>query len=603
MGTNTLTTVVSGALSASWFNQYLTALSNDVVGRNGSGVAESGKRNGTAAIPWGEVHTTQLFLGGKLFDPDNISAAANGVVSGATRSGSGQPDYIRADGSAAQFSVLGATINLALNVNNVGVTVSSDLTLGSLTVAPSSNNTALVNDTTLSGIGTKYQGENGGSIIIDTAGSEITNRVGQYVALKHGSNEIMLAYVESSTSLTNVFRGFFFDSSGNPIVRETIANNDTLTIYSLAWVFLQSDGTTLDVTYTTPVWSYTEPTSPATDDYWFDMTSQTWKRYNGSTFESIERVPIGLVVMDGTNCIASRSFDFSKAFSDKIELELSIDSNTVIKGEEIGSTLSVYGSDVDYGFSFVEWDIATDLESGLTEASDTLYYLYITDDGETKISEERPYNRESDLKGFYHPYHNWRFVGMAYNNGSSNFDAVYSRNDQRPKIEVFESTSTLFVLPNADGVKVTVTGGGGGGESNSGGNGSAGGTTSFGSHCSATGGTGGNGINVSGGSGTGGDLNLRGGGGLDDFGTGGGQGGASFWSQQTGVASTAGTKGAGGAGGTTGGGGGAGGTSVKHIKRGDLKSHETITIGGGGAKGSGTGGGAGGDGIVVVEYI
>jgi len=71
----------------------------------------------------------------------------------------------------------------------------------------------------------------------------------------------------------------------------------------------------------------------------------------------------------------------------------------------------------------LSWNITTDLESGLVESSDTVYYLYLSGQGERIISEEKPYLRK-DLKGLYHPYHTWRSVGVFFNDGSNDVARV-----------------------------------------------------------------------------------------------------------------------------------------------------------------------------------
>ncbi len=80
------------------------------------------------------------------------------------------------------------------------------------------------------------------------------------------------------------------------------------------WLFVQNDGLTVDVTYLTPVYSFTSPTPGTLSQYWYDLTNQTWKRDNGASFEVINRKDVGLAVIDETNCIGSRAFDFYQDF-------------------------------------------------------------------------------------------------------------------------------------------------------------------------------------------------------------------------------------------------------------------------------------------------
>lgn len=275
-------------------------------------------------------------------------------------------------------------------------------------------------------LGSKYQGEDGTSIIVDNMGSEITSRIGQYVALKHGTSEIMFAYVKSSTELTNVYRGFFFDDSGDPIVREILSDNDTLTLYELGWVFLDADAVSYEVSYLTPIWSKNQPTGVVAGQYWYDLTNLIWKRYDGAIWVDQTKLPIGWVVINGTNCIASRSFDFSLNYNALNTIEhIEIESVTQIKTiSHKHNLISVNANTIDFGYSKIIWDITSNLETGYTEASNTWYYLYLDKNGQVIISPERPYFRP-DLQGYYHPYNSWRWVAEAFNDGSSNLTKTF----------------------------------------------------------------------------------------------------------------------------------------------------------------------------------
>lgn len=419
MSTNTLETAYANGeiIDASHVNELTLALLGSFVGRNSSGIPAVGQSLGTLALPWGNIYASGLVLDGVALDTSLIVSAPNRIVSGKVRSLSSMPDFLRANGAALSFQVLGATTNLVLSVNNDATTVISDITKTGVTAAPSTQNTCLVNDAAMTN--DKYAGEDGGTITIDTVGTEISSRVGQIVALKNGT-EIMLAYVNSATQLSNVYRGFFFDSSGNPLVRANLSNNDTLTFLSLGWVFIEDNGTTIDVSYKSPTYAYSSPSSPATGDYWYDLANSVWKRYSGASFDIINRILVGVVAADATNCIASRSFDFSKSFRGTNNLELELFSTEIIRTKPNRGVISVYGTNVERLSNKFTWNITTDLESGLTEASSTVYYLYISDKGQSIISTEKPHYRH-DLIGDYHPYHSWRMAGMAYNDGSNNF--------------------------------------------------------------------------------------------------------------------------------------------------------------------------------------
>jgi hypothetical protein len=169
-------------------------------------------------------------------------------------------------------------------------------------------------------------------------------------------------------------------------------------------------------------------------------------------------------------------------------------------------------------------------------------------------------------------------------------------------IQVFTSSGTFTVPTGITSVRVTVVGGGGGQSG-------AGGTSSFGAHCSATGG--GSVSTRTGGTGTGGDINVTGGtgatatslGGVMHSGSGGssllGFGGPFSGAYSAGTGYGAGVGGWAGAGcsPTGGNGAGGGGTAIKFVTGLTPGGTVTVTVGAGG-----TGTAAGTGGIVVVEW-
>jgi hypothetical protein len=615
-------------LEADDINQFYTAITGDFLPRNvSSGAIETETHSlGVASTQWKNIYGQNLFLNGVLFDPENIGSggdSANAIVSGATRSGSEQPDFIRASGSGASCTILATATPLQITANSISITIEADIPVTSLTLAPSSNNTCLINDAALAGgAATLYTGEHESDpITIDTVGTEISDRIGQYICLKR-STEYMLAFVESATKLRHVMRGFFFDSAGAPIVRQAISNNDSLTIMSLGWVFMDANGTTVDVSYKSPSFSYTEPASPDADDYWFDQENRVWNRYNGSDFVAVNRILIGLVVIDTADCVASRSFDFSKSFSDLIEIECELQSVTQARSKSFRNLISVYGQRREFNAGPIVWDITNDLETGLIEANSTVYYLYITEKGAAKISTERPYNRLGDLRGWYHPYHSWRYAGVAYNGSGGDLTFVNSHNSDEARIDIFTSSSSFLAIPNKK-IKATITGGGGGGGGVAGGagGGGTGGSSSFSGVTAAggAGGTQGTSASVAGGAGgaaSGGDLNFSGSAGgagdRDSFISGFGgpsiYGGSPKGVISNGAGTTGGARGAGGSGGAStssthaASGGGSGATAIKLFYL--MSGLIPVTIGGAGAAGSGsTGGGAGVAGLITLEYL
>lgn len=463
MGVNTLTDRANGeTILDTFFNDIHDAMNGSFVGRNTSGVATSGQDLGTTAIPWGVIRGASLVLSGSAVDTSQITSPQNRLVSGKVRTTSNQPAFITPNGAAASFIVYGSATNLVYDVNSTQVTISTDITKSSLTTAPAANNTCLVNDTAAADQeDTKTWGEidhpQGKKITIDTVGSEISALVGKWAAFSIAGvgTEYMLAFVESATTLSNCKRGFFYGSTLNPVNRTGFSNNDTITLLSLGWVFAEDNGTTIDVSYRNPTWSFTSPSSPATGDYWYDLANNTWYRYDGATFQIIDRTLIGMVILDTANCIGARCIDFYANHSDELDMMISVSTNSVVRSIGIDKTVTVMGNRFLFPTSQLSWDITTDLATSVdmynaTEQSSTIYYLYIKDTGDTVISDISPYHRP-DLKGKYHPHNPWRCVGEAKNDGSSNFviagswkkRKIYSRYSSVSGQSINDNTTTI----------------------------------------------------------------------------------------------------------------------------------------------------------------
>lgn len=467
MGTNSLTNVTSGTIEPSNINDVIDAFNEDFVGRNSSGDATSGQNLGTASIPWGTVRTDQMILNGTEISP-NSGFPTNGVISGAVRSAtSNQPAFLQAAGSGNGLSVtlLASSTDLVYDVDGSEFTLTSDIVLGGLTAAPSTNNTCLVNDSTAADqVYTRIWGETqaGRNIGIDTVGSEISSltETFQCFSLNNGSStEYLLAFVAltGASDLNRIYRGWFFDSSLAPVQRIVFSNNDTFTLLQANWLFLDSDLSTLEATTTNPVWSAVEPSSPSTGDYWFDLSASSWKRYNGSAFVDTDRIFVGIAVCDDTDCIATRSVDFARFHKKEKNLKWGVLSNTEAQFTFQSSTISVFGNDLQYNFTLPKWDITTDLAPSsdlynATEQASTRYYFYIKDTGETVISDVEPQVRY-DLKGYYNPHNPWRCVGWAFNNGSSNLDyqQIYPTDIEDTDIDFFKTQNNANTLDSFSG--------------------------------------------------------------------------------------------------------------------------------------------------------
>jgi hypothetical protein len=447
MGTGTLNNRSAGqTILDTFFNDIHGAINGDFVGRNTSGVPTSGQNLGTTALPWGTVRCTGLTINGDAVDTSQLTAPANRVISGKTRTTSDQPAFITPSASLA-FTLAASTTNLSLDINGSTVTVSTDILVTGLTAAPSSNNTCLSNDalaldSELSRTFGEY--ENRSELVVDNMGSEIVALVGKFAAFKinDGSNdEYFMAFVESSVKLSRINRGYFYNSSLAQINRIKFTENDTITLMKAAWVFVENNGTTVNVTYNPPTYSHASPSSPATGDYWYDLDNQTWKRYDGATFQIINRTLVGVVASNATATVVARCEPFYANHTGLCDFQIDVATTEIIRARHQFAQVEVMGRKINFGQYLPTWNITTDLATSAdmynaTEQASTFYYLYISNEGDTIISDISPYyfpNR----KGWYHPHNPWRAVGLAYNNSGSNLITAESLHDYGNETRLF----------------------------------------------------------------------------------------------------------------------------------------------------------------------
>lgn len=432
MGTNTLTTIAGPGIDDDDLNQLKTAMSGAIVPRNSSGVpTDLGANFGTSTYPWKKIYARELRVDSIQNQIDPNASTGNDIISGRSRT-SGQPAYLVPAGTGAGRSVVldATTTAFQFSVNGVTKGIQANVSISSLTAAPSSNNTATVNDSAASGgFQEKTWGEEGAekdSITVTSMGSEISALVGTYQAFLIGT-EAFLAFVESSTKLSKIFRGYFYDEDLVPVNRAAFSNSATITLLKAAWLFLRENGTTSDVTYNPPVWSADEPGSPASGNHWYDLKVGYWKRYNGSAWISSGSTFLGIAVCNSNDCLFAHCEPFASSYLDRNTFELEIESVTVVRSRSHDDRLLFAGRNVNPGTDLRRWDIASLVaspDSYTTEASSTHYFLYLDAYGEEKISDIEPYYRR-DIFAWVHPHNPWICVGRAYNDASSNL--VYVR--------------------------------------------------------------------------------------------------------------------------------------------------------------------------------
>lgn len=341
------------------------------------------------------------------------------IVSGQTTGNSSQLAALRPAGTTAAVTLTASGTPFVYYIGGTQYSITANVTLTGLSLASGTNNTCSVNETAASGQQwTKFLGQYGTTIEVDGMDSGISTLVGQIAGFKT-STEYFLAYVSSTTSLTNAWRGCFFNSTPTNVAAVGLSNNDEIKLMKMAWLFANTNSS-LAVTYNNPTISAEQPTSPGVGDYWFDLATTAWKTYNSTTWVAANAILIGVTLQDTANCVAARTFDPFKAMSDLNTLNLQRDSNTVVRASDIGAEVSIFGATNRFSITRPQWDITTDLDSGVSETLSTTYYLYMKENGNTVISDRAPLDRK-DLYGLYHPGEAWRCLGSVYNDSSTNF--------------------------------------------------------------------------------------------------------------------------------------------------------------------------------------
>ena len=394
----------------------------------------------------------------------STDSSDNRLVSGKQSADSSQSRFLLPIGTASQVKVLASSVNLKYVIAGTQYSLVSDLVGSGLVSPPITNNTALVNDSNLSGQNfSKILGEFGTVIPYDTAGSEITSRDGEIHAFKKGT-EYFVALIDNTNScLRNASRGFYFDLNGNPIERASLTDNDIITLMKRSFLYLKSDNSML-VSYTEPIYSTTQPTSPLDGDMWFDITNKKWMRFSSTVFVDSESVYIGECIQDENgNTVGARSKEFYGDFTDKNTFEFEYVDSTSVKSKERSNSISVYGTKLEFLDGPSIFSIASDIETGEIEAASTYYWPYFKEDGDKVLSPHAPLDRRGDMSGFYHPYETWRYAGgRVLNNSSSNFDSssvLNSPERERGNLEIQAKTGNYSVVPSDDVVLCDATSG------------------------------------------------------------------------------------------------------------------------------------------------
>ena len=466
MGTNTLTERSDGqVITQDWFNDFNQAVRLDWLPRNASNVVTNqGGSIGSNSFNWLSVYAKNYFLDNVLLDLSQFTTTTNKILSGLEAAGTGGfPGYLSAGGAANLVATLNAaSTNFVFSIAGEDVTLTSNLTF--TTVAGySTNNTCLVNNSAYSADPnfSKTEGEHGASIIVDTAGSNVTAAVGkfEFFTINNGSEtELFFAYVVSSTELRPIYRGMGGTS------RIGFTDNDVITICKATYFFVSTNGTAFTTTIF-PLCVDTLPSAGTAGRYANRKSDDTWHYDDGANWTEVDRAWVGFGASPNA---ADNTYvgyfphihDFNKAWGDKLKGSIKYTSASTVT-VPVGFEVSVAGvNQIAYSEVVVDLSSANDRESGVSEAASTLFYLYVDDNYKFRFSNIAP--RPLDARGgMYHRSKLWRCVMTVYNDASSNIVPFiynphtgvyrYTINGTGAAEIAYSSPSSLFgytVLPN-----------------------------------------------------------------------------------------------------------------------------------------------------------
>lgn len=378
---------------------------------------------GTSVTNWYDAPTSSLtdlitVLGsGTGLPPNRIS-------SGKTTGNSSQLNALIPSGTTASLTLTASSVSpFSYYISGTVYTLTASVTLTGLTLAGAANASVSINKPDMTGSQqySKSLGQYGTSIYVDGMNSSPASLVGQIAAFQAtgSSTEYFLGYIESTSAITNAWRGCFFNETPSAMLPVPLNDNDVIRLQKLTWIFANTNSS-LAVTYNNPTVAGAQPTAPAVGDYWFDLNTTTWKTYNGTSWNAANATLIGLSVQSTAACVAARTLDAYKSTFDLQSLSFStISSNIAVKTNNMFSKVSVFGRTLEFGTTRPTWDITLNIRSGETESANTIYYMYMDENGSSMMTNIAPMPRP-DLNGLYFPTETWRCVGSVKNDNSTN---------------------------------------------------------------------------------------------------------------------------------------------------------------------------------------
>ena len=127
-------------------------------------------------------------------------------------------------------------------------------------------------------------------------------------------------------------------------------------------------------------------------------------------------VAIGTVKAEG-----KREQDYFHDYRDTNTIELEVFSDEIIRAKDKTNDVFAYSKTLRINHHKPVWNNTLDMETG-TVAASTKYYNYFASTGERVVSLEKYYTR-NDLRGRYHPYEAWRYIGSGTTDGTSDWES------------------------------------------------------------------------------------------------------------------------------------------------------------------------------------
>lgn len=390
---------------------------------------------GTQVTNWYDGPTTSLT---DILATIGTLTYGNRIVSGLTTGNSSQLIALVPTGTTAASVVLSASVTpFIYSISNQNYTISTNVTVTGLSLASALNSTAAINasDAVTPVAGqqwTRVWGQFGTRIPLKAAGSSFASNVGTLCGFKTQSSEYMLAYINSTAELANVWRGCMFNTTPTVVRAAGLSDGDSITLLKTAWVFATTSGG-LAITYTNPTFSGTQPTSPNNGDYWYDLSSTAWKTFTSTTWASASATLIGFTFQDTAACVAARTLDKYATYNslNTIRLNQTV-ANTQVMATEMFSEINVFGTKLNYGTTRPTWDTSLHLDAGSFSPS-TNYYVYLKENGNQVLSQHAPQYRR-DLQGLYYQGESWRCLGSLQSDSSTHFTTPVKNFSEQPQL-------------------------------------------------------------------------------------------------------------------------------------------------------------------------